>query len=320
MYIITGAAGFIGSHLVQELNRKGISEIIAVDSLSSGSREKYRNLCDCQLIDYYDREEFRELLIKGSLPRKIRGILHQGACTDTTETDGHHMLENNFTFSKLLLRYALANRIPFVYASSAATYGAGRQFAEQTENERPLNVYGYSKLLFDQYVRYLLPEAESTVIGLRYFNVYGIRELYKGSMASMVCQIYRQIKETGEARLFEGFGGYESGEQKRDFIFVEDVVKINLYFLLGELVKKGIVNCGTGKARSFNELAAAVIGAMGRGGVRYIPVPDAIRLRYQNFTKADLSKLELLGYKQNFTSLEQGVKHCVAAWENQNLQ
>ncbi len=312
MYIVTGGAGFIGSHLVENINAGGVSDIIVVDSIGKDD-EKYKNLCDLSIADYYDKDEFSLMLSNGKLPCNIKAVFHQGACTDTMETDGRFMLENNFTFSKKILEYTLKNKIPLVYASSASTYGCGKNFSERAEYEQPLNVYGYSKLLFDQYVRKLLPAAESTVIGLRYFNVYGSRETYKGRMASMVYQLYRQLKTTGKAKLFEGSGGYGNGEQCRDFISVSDVVKINMFFAGGK-VKKGIVNCGTGKSRTFNDIAQTIISIIGSGKIEYIEMPENIKSKYQSFTEADLSNLRGLGYTQEFASLEEGVKQCVEYW------
>lgn len=312
MYIVTGGAGFIGSHIVNAMNSMGIDDIIVVDSIGKDD-ERYKNLCNCQIADYFDREEFRSLVLSGKLPNGVKAILHQGACTDTMETDGRFMMDNNFTFSKAILHYALDNRIPLVYASSAATYGGGDTFREDIEFERPLNVYGYSKLVFDQYVRHLLSDAKSTVVGLRYFNVYGPRETYKGRMASMVYQLYHQLRGNGTARLFEGTDGYEDGGQRRDFVFVGDVVKVNLFFADGP-VRKGIVNCGTGVSRSFNDIARTIISILGKGRIEYIPMPESISGKYQSFTEADLTNLRDLGYEDQFTSLEDGIAQCIEHW------
>ena len=315
MYVVTGGAGFIGSHIVQSLNQRGITEIIVVDSIGKGD-ERYKNLCDCRITDYFDRDEFRNLILNNKLGYKIEAILHQGACSDTMETDGKYMLDNNFTFSKAVLHYALDNKTPLVYASSAATYGAGTKFAEIPENENPLNVYGYSKLVFDQYVRSIMHKIESTVVGLRYFNVYGQREAYKGKMSSMVYQLYHQLKKTGVARLFKGTDGYGDGEQLRDFVFVGDVVKVNLFFAESS-PKVGIVNCGTGTSRTFNDIAKTIISLQGKGSIEYVDMPESIRGKYQNYTQADLTALRNLGYTQEFSTLENGIAQCLDTWNSQ---
>ncbi len=311
MYIVTGGAGFIGSHIVKKLNMQGVSEIVVIDNL--GKNDHYKNLCDCQIADYYDRNEFLKILEDDKIPTSIEAIFHQGACADTLETDGTYMMENNFSFSKYLLTFSLRHRIPFVYASSAATYGASKIFVENPEYERPLNVYGYSKLVFDQYVRSIIHKAESTVVGLRYFNVYGPREIYKGKMASMVYQLYCQLRDTGIAKLFEGTDGYDNGEQKRDFVYVGDVVNVNLHFASGP-IRKGIVNVGTGKSRSFNDIVKTIISILGRGKIEYIPIPENIKSKYQSFTEADLTMLRNMGYIDEFTSLEDGIAQCLSAW------
>ncbi len=314
MYLVTGGAGFIGSHIVKALNDRGITDIIVVDDLTQCPR--FGNLSDCRIADYLDRGELRKQLDAGTFAASVRAIFHQGACTDTMETDGRYMMDNNFTFSKALLQFALTCRVPFVYASSAATYGASSETRIDPANERPLNVYGYSKLVFDQHVRHLASKAGSTVVGLRYFNVYGPNEAHKGRMASMVYQLNQQLRQTGKARLFEGTGGYGNGEQRRDFVFVGDVVNVNLFFA-EDPVRKAIVNVGTGQSRSFNDIARTLISLRGGGEIEYIPFPRELEGKYQSFTEADLSDLRAAGYTAPFTSLEDGIAQCVGAWSAQ---
>ena len=311
MYLVTGAAGFIGSHLVRELNRRGIFDILAVDDLSEPGR--FGNLADCRFGDYMDRAELQSAIRDDRLTAPIDVVLHQGACTDTTRHDGKYMMANNFTCSKLLLEWALARRVPFVYASSGAVYGAASSFAVSPDNEMPINVYGFSKLALDQYVRGRIESAESTVVGLRYFNVYGPREEQKRKMASIVHQLHRQLAETGVARLFDGTDGFGPGEQQRDFVFVSDVVQVNLFFADGP-PKQGIFNVGTGQARSFNDVANTLIDKMGPARIEYIPFDPALEGKYQSFTQADIASLRAAGYNESFTTLEDGVAQCLAAW------
>ncbi len=304
MIIVTGGAGFIGSNLVRGLNAATSEDVLVVDDLSDG--HKFVNLADLDVADYMDRDEFLRMLESGGCRRRVSAVFHQGACSTTTEWDGRYMMENNFRYSKVLLHDCLKHNTPFIYASSAAVYGAGPVFREQPENERPLNVYGYSKLLFDNYVRRLLPEAGSQVVGLRYFNVYGPREQHKGSMASVAWHFHNQVAGSGEARLFEGSDGYGPGEQRRDFVFVDDIVKLNLWFLTHQ-DRNGIFNAGTGRAQTFNDVARAVIGWHGHGEVRYIPFPDGLEGAYQSYTEADLGQLRATGYAEDFLAVESGV-------------
>jgi len=305
MIIVTGGAGFIGSNLVKALNDKGFTDVLVVDDLTDGI--KFRNLVDCQVIDYLDKDDFLQMVKQEkSFTENIEAIFHQGACSATTEWDGRYMMENNYAYSKALLHYCLKLKIPFIYASSAAVYGIGENFKEAKENEAPVNVYGYSKYLFDEYVRRFVTEPESLVVGLRYFNVYGPREQHKGSMASVAWHLNQQIQETGKMKLFEGSGGYADGDQRRDFIHVDDVVKVNLWML--ENGTYGIVNVGTGASRPFNDVAKAIISWHGKGEINYIEFPVHLKGSYQSYTEADIHSLRKMGYEDDFLSVEEGVK------------
>ncbi len=305
MIIVTGGAGFIGSNLIRALNGQGETGIVVVDNLSDGT--KFVNLADCDVADYFDKEDFLEQIEFGTaMPDRIRAVFHMGACSSTTEWDGRYMMRNNFSYSKALLHYCQDREIPFIYASSAAVYGAGQDFREHRQLERPLNVYGYSKFLFDQYVRLRLGGA-SQIAGMRFFNVYGPREQHKGSMASVAWHFHRQIQDNGELRLFQGSDGYADGEQRRDFVYVEDVAKVMLWFLEHPGCS-GIFNLGTGRSQTFNDVARAVIAWHGHGSIRYIPFPDALKGRYQSYTQADITALRDAGYGDEFLTVEAGVK------------
>lgn len=312
MIIVTGGAGFIGSNLIEALNADGVIDLMVVDRRG----ENFRNLDDLRFADFLQPEEFTRAIDRGALPEQIEAIFHQGACSDTTCDDVSYMMENNFTFSKTVLHFAIARKIPFVYASSAAVYGASKSFALSPENERPLNLYGLSKLAFDNHVRTLLARVESTVVGLRYFNVYGPREAHKNKMASMPYQLYRQLKQTGRARLFKGTDGYADGEQRRDFVFVADLVRVNIALAQGP-VRRGIFNVGTGQARSFNDVANTLIRQIGAGAIDYVPFPESLVGRYQSFTQANLGELRSAGYEETFTSLDDGIAKSVDAWNRE---
>lgn len=320
MYVIvTGAAGFIGSNIVKALNERGEQQILAVDNLKRA--DKFRNLVDCEIADYFDKEDFLDRLLAGDFDGDIAAVFHEGACSDTMESDGRYMMENNFRYSQDLLDWCLDQEVPFLYASSAATYGASHQFREERACEAPLNVYGYSKFLFDQVVRQRLPHANSQIAGFRYFNVYGPRESHKGRMASVAFHHYHQFLAEGKVRLFEGCDGYAAGEQKRDFVHVGDVAKVKLFFL-DHPDKSGIFNLGTGRAQSFNELAAANVNScralngapklplaalLEQGLIEYVPFPEALKGKYQSFTQADLTRLREAGYEAPFADVETGV-------------
>ncbi len=320
MYIVvTGAAGFIGSNLLRGLNDRGETNLIAVDNLTQA--DKFSNMVDAQIADYLDKDEFVARLADGDFEDDLTAILHQGACSDTMETDGRYMLRNNYRYSVDLLDHCQNNDIPFLYASSASVYGAGTTFVERREHERPLNVYGYSKFLFDEYVRGVLPERTAPIVGFRYFNVYGPQEQHKGRMASVAFHFFHQYRKEGKVQLFEGSGGYADGEQRRDFVFVDDVVRTNLDFL-DHPRRSGIFNLGSGNAASFNDVAVAMINAcradagqaplslaelVAAGSIEYIPFPPQLVGKYQNYTQADLTALRGAGYLAPMTTVAEGV-------------
>ena len=321
--VVTGAAGFIGSNLVKALNARGERDIIAVDDLADG--DKFRNLVDCDIADYFDKDEFVTRLGNGDLDDDIAVIFHQGACSDTLATDARYMLRNNYRYSVMLLEHCQDNDVPFLYASSASVYGAGTVFREDPANEAPLNVYGYSKCLFDRYVRRVLPDRTAQIAGFRYFNVYGPRESHKGRMASVAHHFAHEYRRDGRVRLFEGSGGYGDGEQRRDFIHVDDVVAANLDFY-EHAQRSGIFNLGTGTAATFNAVARAAVNACRRTGgepsrtlqelvrdgtIVYVPMPEAMAGRYQSFTQADLSRLRATGYAAPMMAIEEGVPRYV---------
>ena len=314
-YVVTGAAGFIGSRLVAALNRAGISDILAVDDLENGAKAK--NLASVEIEDYLDKREFLSQLETGRLDGGIEVILHQGACSDTMQTDGRYMMENNYAYSKSLFDWSQEEEVPFLYASSAAVYGPGKEFGETRENEDPLNVYAYSKFLFDQYVRKRLAGSTVQVAGLRYFNVYGPNEAHKGRMASVAFHAFNQYRAEGRVKLFEGSDGYGDGEQQRDFVHVDDAVSVNLWLLENREIS-GVFNCGTGHAQTFNDVAAAVINTAAgtefsldelvqKNFIEYIPFPAQLVGKYQSYTQADLSRLREAGYPGKFQRVEEGV-------------
>jgi len=298
MMVVTGGAGFIGSNIVKGLNQIGCRDILVVDDLTDGT--KFVNLTDLDITDYIDKDDFIAL-IKAKQKLGIEAIFHQGAISATTEWNGKLIMENNYNYSKELLHYCLDFKIPFLYASSAATYGLrSTNFIEERKYELPLNVYGYSKFLFDEYVRRVLPEANSPICGFKYFNVYGPREQHKGSMASVAFHLNEQIKNGENLKLFA-----DSANFKRDFIYVDDVVSVNLWALQNRI--SGIYNCGTGRAESFQEVACAVIAYHQKGAIEYIDFPAHLKGRYQSFTEADLTKLRAKGYANKFKTVAEGV-------------
>ena len=305
MIIVTGGAGFIGSNIVKALNERGRNDILVVDNLKNGV--KIKNLADCEIMDFMDKHDFIDHLKAGKeFEEPVTAIFHEGACSSTTEWDGKFIMENNYEYSKILLHYCLERKIAYLYASSASVYGGGSVFKEDRQYEEPLNMYAYSKFLFDQYVRRLTPQFKSQVVGFRYFNVYGPREQHKGTMSSVAFHLNGQIPQEGVARLFEGCEGYGNGDQSRDFVYVEDAVAVNLWFM-DHPEKSGIFNLGTGRSQSFNDVANAVIKYHGKGKIEYIPFPDHLRGRYQSFTEADITALREAGYDAPFKTVEEGV-------------
>lgn len=305
MIIVTGGLGFIGSNIVHALNQRGRTDIVVVDDFTDGT--KFVNIAEAHIADYLDKEVFLDQVRQGRLADgTVEAILHQGACSATTEWNGKLVMDNNYASSKELFHFALRTRIPFIYASSASVYGSGPSFVEEPRYERPLNVYAYSKTLFDRYVRQHEAHWCGQVVGLRYFNVYGPREQHKGAMASVAYHLRNQLLSEGVVRLFEGSDGYNHGEQRRDFIHVDDVVEVILWLLdHGEV--RGIFNVGTGRSQSFNEVAMAVLQAFGHGTLEYIPFPEQLKGRYQSFTEADISRLRNAGYGRNFRDVATGV-------------
>jgi len=314
--VVTGGAGFVGSNLVWALIGVGREDVVVVDNLTAA--DKFKNLVGADIGDYIDKEDFLSMVVgRAAALEEVEMVFHQGACTSTTESDGRYMMKNNYEYSKALLDFCLERQVPLIYASSAAVYGGGTVFDEDPANEAPLNVYGFSKLLFDLHVRRVLAEAKSQIVGLRYFNVYGPREAHKGPMASMVLQLDDQVTAGGKAKLFGPTEGYESGEQRRDFIYVQDVVKMNLWFMENP-EKSGIFNCGTGTSRTFNDLAGEVLRFRGDGELEYIPFPEALQGRYQSYTQADLTQLQAVGYDGEFTALEIGVPEYLT-WRREQI-
>lgn len=325
MIVVTGGAGFIGSNLIHSLNSLGEDDVLVVDDLSDSS--KIQNLRDCRFADYMDKDEFLARIEDRTFP-KPRIIFHQGACSDTMEQNGKYMMDVNYGYSKSLLDYSLERSVPFIYASSASVYGAGHAFTEHPDNEDALNVYAFSKLQFDRYVRRCLVDAASQVVGLRYFNVYGPREAHKSRMASVAFHFHNQYRTKGQVRLFVGSGGYGDGEQERDFVWVEDVADVNLHFMAHPDVS-GLFNVGTGTSRSFNDVALAVINAhedsavtlaeaVDAGKISYIPFPEGLRDKYQSYTCADIQALRSAGYQPAFASIEEGVNQYVKTLEGGN--
>jgi ADP-L-glycero-D-manno-heptose 6-epimerase len=325
MLIVTGGAGFIGSNLVQELNAHGITDILVVDNFANV--KKFENLHGARYVEYMDKREFRRAIAENSLGcERIEAILHQGACSNTLEDNGVYMMDNNFQYTKEVLAFAIRQNSPLIFASTAAVYGLSGpgHFTPTIENERPLNIYGYSKLVFDHYFRHqlALDRIPITAVGLRYFNAYGPREAHKGRMASVIHHFSKQIKETGKVRLFAGTGGYGDGEQRRDFVYVRDLARLNMFFAqIGSYAPKsggtgqiyrGVFNAGSGVSRTFNEVSKALMTVHGQVPIEYIPFPADLEGRYQHFTEADISELRQAGCGLKMTPLEDGIVETFA--------
>ena len=311
MIVVTGGAGFIGSHWLERLNAMGETDILVVDDLTDGT--KIHNLAGREIRDYLDLEDFIVTFEQADTFPEVTAVVHQGACSATTEWNGRYLMKNNYEYSKRLVAACQRRHVPFLYASSASVYGLGQHgFREAVACEWPINAYAYSKWQFDQYVRQMLERRTAPVVGLRYFNVYGTREAHKGSMASTLFHFSNQVVTTGVAKLFGPSHGYAAGEQLRDFVDVRDCVDVGLWFL-GAGDRSGIYNVGTGEARSFNDMARAVIAALGRGVIEYVDFPEKLRPAYQAYTQADLTGLRAAGYSAAFRTLESGVADYIAA-------
>ena len=325
--VVTGAAGFIGSNIIRGLNARGIRDIIAVDDLTEG--DKFRNLADLQIDDYQDHHSFYERFARGDFGA-VEAVFHEGACSDTMESNGRYMMDNNYGVSCQLFEACQASGTRLLYASSAATYGGSDTFREEPACEHPLNVYGYSKLLFDQRLRRLtglhFEKAKHQVVGFRYFNVYGPREQHKGRMASVAFHQHHQFRQEGRVKLFGEYGGYGPGEQQRDFVFIDDVVAVNLWFF-DHPERSGLFNLGSGRAQPFNDVALSVVNAeravrseaaltlaqaVQAGLIAYIPFPDALRGKYQCYTQADLRALRAAGCEHEFADVSTGVTQYMA--------
>ena len=312
--VVTGGAGFIGSNLIAALNERGVDEILVVDEL--GQDEKWKNLVGLRYEDFMDKDEFR-LAVRHDTLGKVKTVFHLGACSSTTEKNAHYLADNNFVYTKELCQWCLQNDARFIYASSAATYGDGSRGyeddPESTMSLAPLNMYGYSKHMFDLWA--LRRDLFDQIVGLKYFNVYGPREDHKGDMRSVINKAYQQILETGEVKLFKSYRpDYKDGEQVRDFVYVRDAVAVTLFFH-DHTRESGLFNCGSGKARTWNDLVKAVFKALGREPrIVYIDMPETLCSKYQYHTQADVTLLREAGYDAPFTELEAGVEEYVKNW------
>jgi ADP-L-glycero-D-manno-heptose 6-epimerase len=315
LIIVTGAAGFIGSVMIWKLNQEGIEDILLADSLYSG--QKWMNLRKRIFNDFVDKNELFNILQNA---KGIDAIIHLGACTDTTEKDVDFLIENNYLFSKRLWKECVNKNIPFLYASSGATYGGGEMsYSDDIDlipKLKPLNPYGWSKQLFDRWV--LKQEKKPTYwYGFKFFNVYGPNEYHKGQMASVIFHAFNQVKKNKKIKLFKSYKeNYNHGDQKRDFIYVKDIVSV-MYYFYKKHPENGIYNVGTGKANTFKSLAKAVFDALDEEiNIEYIDMPSGLKDQYQYFTEANISKLQKIGYNNNFYSLDDGVKDYIQKYLN----
>ena len=330
MIVVTGGAGFIGSNIIKGLNERGIDNILLVDDLTNTA--KIRNIADLDVADYMDKHQFRELARGSGRSESIQAVFHQGACSDTMATDGRYVMDNNYEYSKDVFRFCREHNAQFLYASSASVYGNNVVFSETPENEKPLNAYAYSKFQFDRYLARQDLSALKQAVGLRYFNVYGYREQHKQRMASVAWHFFNQYRDHGRIKLFEGSGGYGNGEQRRDFVFIEDVVAVNL-FLLENPDVSGVFNVGTGASSTFNDMAVATLRTLqaidgteemsyeemlDRELISYTPMPEALHGKYQSYTQADIAKLREAGYQADFQDVFQGVGAYVGWLDHEN--
>ena len=312
MIIVTGGAGFIGSAFVWKLNQEGIEDIVVVDRL--GKTDKWKNLVNLRFVNYIHKDEFYDLIYNDTLSFEVEAIIHMGACSSTTERDADYLWQNNFAYTGQLAEWALERNIRFIYASSAATYGDGKQGFSDDHSKiselKPINMYGYSKQVFD--LRVLRHSWENKIAGIKFFNVFGPNEYHKGDMTSVIFKAFNQIKETGKVRLFKSYlPQYPDGGQMRDFVYVKDCIDV-LWWLFKNQDVNGIFNLGTGKARTWNDLISAVFAAMGtRQKIEYIEMPEPIRNQYQYFTQAEMDKLHSVGCPVSFSSMEDSVRDYV---------
>lgn len=305
MIVVTGGAGFIGSNLIRALNKRGENNILLVDHLVNG--RKMHNIADLNIADYMDKAEFIEKMNTTGFLNGVKAVFHQGACSATTEWDGQYVMKNNYDYSKQLLHACISKNVAFIYASSASVYGNGANgFRVERSCEQPINMYAYSKFQFDQYVRRVLPTTACQIAGFRYFNVYGPGEQHKGSMSSTAFHFNQQVLEHNKAKLFAGCDGMDDGEQQRDFVYVDDVVDVNLWFL-DHPEQSGIFNVGTGRAETFNTVANTVLAWHQKGSIEYIPFPEHLKGAYQSYTQADISGLRQAGYSKEFLTVKEGV-------------